>query len=56
MNGSLAPSVDDVRRVALPVLRHRLVTNFRAEAEGVKIEDIIGDLLKHVPEAEPAGA
>ncbi len=36
---------DDIRRVALPVLRHRIVTNFAAEAEGVTSDDIIQKLL-----------
>jgi len=37
---------DDIRRVALPVLRHRIVTNFAAEAEGVTSDDIIEKLLE----------
>ncbi len=37
---------DDIRRVALPVLRHRIVTNFAAEAEGVTSDDIIQKLLE----------
>ena len=37
---------DDIRRVALPVLRHRIVTNFAAEAEGVTSDDIITRLLE----------
>jgi MoxR-like ATPase len=51
LNGSVAPSCEDVRRVARPVLRHRVVTNFSAEAEGVSTEDIIDKLLAAVPEA-----
>jgi MoxR-like ATPase len=51
LNGSMAPSCDDVRRVARPVLRHRVVTNFSAEAEGVSTEDIIDKLLAAVPES-----
>jgi MoxR-like ATPase len=51
LNGSVAPSCDDVRRVARPVLRHRVVRNFSAEAEGVSTEDIIYALLKEIPEA-----
>ena len=54
MNGSVTPSCEDVRRVARPVLRHRVVTNFSAEAEGVSTEDIINGLLETVPES-PAG-
>jgi MoxR-like ATPase len=51
LNGSVAPSCEDVRRVARPVLRHRVVRNFSAEAEGVSTEDIIDALLKEIPEA-----
>ena len=38
-----------MKAVALSVLRHRIVTNFTAEAEGIKPERIIADLLKTVP-------
>ncbi|MBE3069867.1 MAG: AAA family ATPase, partial [Planctomycetes bacterium] len=41
--------IDDVRSVALPVLRHRIVTNFRAESEGVDSEQIVRRLLETVP-------
>jgi MoxR-like ATPase len=47
--GRYAPGIEDVRAVALAVLRHRLVTNFTAEAEGVRPERIVEDLLKSVP-------
>lgn len=40
-----APDVEDVQAVALPVLRHRLVRNYKAEAEGISLEDIIRGLL-----------
>jgi MoxR-like ATPase len=56
LSGNPSPSCDDVRRVAHPVLRHRIVTNFRAEAEGVRTEAIIDALLEAVPEAETAKA
>ena len=39
----------DVQRVALPVLRHRILPNFAADAEGVAAEDLIADVLAHVP-------
>ena len=45
LDGRYAPSVDDVRAVALPVLRHRIVTNFNAEADGVGTPEIIERLL-----------
>jgi MoxR-like ATPase len=47
--GRYAPGIEDVRAVAPAVLRHRIVTNFTAEAEGVRPERIIEDLLKSVP-------
>ena len=49
LHGRYAPGIEDVRAVALAVLRHRLVTNFTAEAEGIKPERIIEDLLAAVP-------
>ena len=49
LNGRFAPGVEDVRAVALAVLRHRVVSNFTAEAEGIKPERIIRDLLESVP-------
>jgi MoxR-like ATPase len=45
MSGNPTPSIDDVKAVALPVLRHRVLSNFNAEADGVSIDDIIGKLL-----------
>ena len=46
LSGRYAPSIDDVSFVAKPVLRHRLVTNFNAEAEGITPVDLIDQLLK----------
>ena len=45
-NGRFAVGFDDVRAVVYPVLRHRILPNFRAEAEGVNSETIIAELLK----------
>ncbi len=45
LNGKYSPDIEDVRAVALPILRHRLVRNYTAEAEGVGIADIIQKLL-----------
>jgi MoxR-like ATPase len=39
----------DIQRVAMPVLRHRILPNFAAEADGVSSEPIIAALLAHVP-------
>jgi MoxR-like ATPase len=49
MTGRTAPGIEDVRTVALPVLRHRLVTNFHAESDGVSSDDLIGMLLEKIP-------
>jgi MoxR-like ATPase len=46
--GRLAVSPADIRRVALPVLRHRVLPNFAAEAEGVTAERIVDDLLGRI--------
>lgn len=46
LDGRLSPIIDDVRRIAVPVLRHRIVTNFNAEADGVTPVDIIDRLLE----------
>jgi MoxR-like ATPase len=49
LDGRFAVSPDDIKRVAYPVLRHRVLTNFAAQAEGVNAERLIADLLEHVP-------
>ena len=46
LDGRYAPNLDDVRAVAHPVLRHRIITNFAAEAEGIRSDNIVADLLK----------
>lgn len=43
-------NVDDVRRVAIPVLRHRISTNFQAQAEGLSTENLINRLVAEIPE------
>jgi MoxR-like ATPase len=48
--GRHAVSPADIRRVARPVLRHRVLPNFAAEAEGVSAERIVEDLIERVPE------
>jgi len=50
MDGRPSISLADVRRVAVPVLRHRISTNFQAQAEGFATEDIINRLVEEVPE------
>ena len=56
LQGRLHPTVDDVRAVALPVLRHRIIVNFNAEAEGVRPERIVGELLELASSAEGKAA
>jgi MoxR-like ATPase len=48
LDGRAAASIEDVTSVALPVLRHRLLVNFRAEADGITTERVIDTLLQHV--------
>ena len=50
MRGSLVVNCNDVRLAALPVLRHRMFTNFAADSEGVDVDDIIAKVLKEVHE------
>ena len=49
LNGRPAVSLDDVRAVAAPVLRHRLLVNFQAEADGIDAESVVTRLLETVP-------
>jgi MoxR-like ATPase len=46
LNGKYSPDIEDVRAVATSVLRHRIVRNYKAEAEGISVEDIINHFLK----------
>ena len=50
MDGRPSISIADVKQVAVPVLRHRISTNFQAQAEGMSTEDIIERLIREVPE------
>jgi MoxR-like ATPase len=52
MEGRFSVAIDDVKKVAEPVLRHRISTNFQAQAEGVSPEDVIGRLLRELPTPE----
>ncbi|MGO9598028.1 MAG: AAA family ATPase [Isosphaeraceae bacterium] len=59
LHGNYHVSIEDIRAVAGPVLRHRIITNFNAEAEGLKPDDIVQRLIKTIPvdqnEAEQSG-
>ena len=45
IHGKYSPDIEDVKEVAKPILRHRLVKNYKAEAEGITIDTIIDSLL-----------
>ena len=45
VNGKYSPDIEDVQAVAIPILSHRIVKNYKAEAEGITISDIITSLL-----------
>src|SRR5437764_349202 len=49
LKGRYHVSTEDIRQVALPVLRHRIVTNFNAEAEGMKSDTIVRKLIDFIP-------
>jgi MoxR-like ATPase len=49
LHGRLHATTEDVRALALPVLRHRLLTTFHADADGVSADDIVAQLLAAVP-------
>ena len=48
LQGRLAVTPEDIKRVALPVLRHRIIVNFRAEAEGIQADTVTQQLLKSI--------
>ncbi|MFM7132304.1 MAG: AAA family ATPase [bacterium] len=52
MDGRYSVSLDDVRKVAIPVLRHRVMTNFQAQAEGQTSDSIVARLVREIPEPE----
>jgi len=45
LSGKLSPDIEDVRAVAHNILRHRIIKNYKAEAEGITVDDIINKLL-----------
>jgi MoxR-like ATPase len=51
LEGRYAVAIDDIRHVAVPALRHRLILNFEGEAEGVQADTIINEILKATKEA-----
>jgi len=51
INGKYSPDIEDVKAVARPVLRHRIVRNFKAEAEGITVDNLIDKLILKESEA-----
>jgi len=49
MEGRFSVAIEDVQKVAVPVLRHRISTNFQAQAEGLSTEDLIERLIRETP-------
>lgn len=51
-DGRFAGSVDDVRRAALPALRHRVLLNFEGEADGITADEILKGIIRELPESD----
>lgn len=45
LNGKFSPDIEDIKAVALLILRHRIIRNYQAEAEGITVEKIVADLM-----------
>ena len=45
LGGKYSPDIEDIRAVAYNILRHRIIKNYKAEAEGITVEQIIDKLL-----------
>ena len=52
LKGRVTPETEDVREVAIPVLQHRVITNYRATGAGKKSRDVVENILKNVKEKE----
>ena len=50
LDGRFHVSFEDVRRVYLPAMRHRVILNFEGEAEGIDTDHVLTEILKKVPE------
>lgn len=48
ISGRFTPNIDDIKASMIPVLRHRIITNFNAEAEGISSLDVINNLIKEI--------
>ena len=56
LEGRFNVSFEDVRRVYLPAMRHRVILNFEAQAEGIEADRVLLDILEQVPEKSDSGA
>jgi len=56
LDGRYNVSFEDVRQALLPALRHRLLLNFEAQAEGIESDSVLNDLLQKTPTANEAAA
>ena len=54
LDGRYNVSFEDVRRVFLPAMRHRVIVNFEAQAEGIESDKVLLEILEKVPEKEEA--
>ena len=45
LNGKFTPDIEDVKAIAKPILRHRIVKNYKAESKGMSVDDIIETIL-----------
>jgi len=52
LSGRFNVAFDDIRKVAMPALRHRIILNFEGEAEGIQADDIVAACIKEVPVRE----
>ncbi|WP_145251980.1 AAA family ATPase [Aeoliella mucimassa] len=52
MDGRFSVAIEDIQKCAIPVLRHRVSTNFQAQAEGMTNEDVVNRLVKDIPTPE----
>ena len=52
LDGRFAAGIEDVKVVALPALRHRVLLNFEGEAEGVKTDQVLADIVRQLPEGK----
>ena len=52
MDGRFSVALDDVKKIAIPVLRHRISTNFQAQAEGMTPDHVVERLIRETPPPE----